>query len=431
MSLAAPRSFGPIQLAPGVTTRHVLCYLFAAGISIGMFTYLMALTPYILTVNLGIPEEQHGRVIGNLQFLQEIVIILCIGWWGAMSDRHGRRAVYIAGFLLMMAAYAIYSFATSLPQLFAFRMVFALAVAATTTNLSAILADYPLETSRGKMTGMAFVLNGLGAVVFFVGLTRLPKFFQGQGADELWAGHYAYLVVAGIAFVAAIVMTGLKPGRPEGVEPKTPVLVLIREGLKAARNKRIGIAYFGAFAARADMAIITLFLILWVVQASSSAGLATAEAQARAGMFVGISSISAVIWAPLFGFIADRIDRLTLTVVAFALATLGYGWLGMTSDVLSFAGVIPALVCVGIGQSSTQLSITVLLGQESPADIRGSVFGVQSFCGALGILAIASGGGQLFDLVAPSAPFLAVATANALVLIWAIRQRLTELKTAE
>jgi len=429
MSSASTRSFGPIQLAPGVTPRHVLCYLFAAGISIGMFTYLMTLTPYILTVNLGIPEEQHGRVIGNLQFLQEIVVILCIGWWGAMSDRHGRRVVYIVGFLLMMVAYGIYSFATSLPQLFAFRMVFALAVAATTTNLSAILADYPLEASRGKMTGMAFVLNGLGAVAFFVGLTKLPEIFQGQGASEISAGHYAYLIVAGLAFVAAIVMTGLKPGRPEGTEPKMPVLVLIREGVKAARNKRIGIAYFGAFAARADMAIITLFLILWVMQASSAAGLSTAEAQAQAGMFVGICSISAVIWAPLFGYIADRIDRLTLTLLAFALATIGYGLLGMTSDVLSLASVIPALVFVGIGQSSTALSITVLLGQESPANIRGSVFGVQSFCGAIGILLIASGGGQLFDLVSPNTPFIAVAIANALVFIWATKQRLTELKT--
>ncbi len=430
MSSATTRSFGPIQLAPGVTPRHVLCYLFAAGISIGMFTYLMTLTPYILTVNLGIPEAQHGRVIGNLQFLQEIVVILCIGWWGAMSDRHGRRAVYIVGFLLMMVAYGIYSFATSLPQLFAFRMVFALAVAATTTNLSAILADYPLEASRGKMTGMAFVLNGIGAVAFFVGLSKLPDIFQGQGASEISAGHYAYLIVAGLAFVAAIVMIGLKPGRPEGAEPKTPVLVLIREGVKAARNKRIGIAYFGAFAARADMAIITLFLILWVMQASSAAGLTTAEAQAQAGMFVGICSISAVIWAPLFGYIADRIDRLTLTLLAFALATIGYGLLGMTSDVLSMASVFPALVFVGIGQSSTALSITVLLGQESPANIRGSVFGVQSFCGAIGILLIASGGGQLFDLVSPSTPFIAVAIANALVFIWATKQRLTELKTS-
>lgn len=416
-------SFGPIRLAPGVTPRHVLCYLFAAGISIGMFTYLMSLTPYILTVNLGIPEDQHGRLIGNLQFLQEIIVIASIGWWGAMSDRYGRRAIYIIGWLLMAFAYAIYSFATSVPELFLYRVAFAIAVAATTTNLSAILADYPIEESRGKMVGIAFVLNGLGAVAFFAGLNRLPAIFQKQGMNELWAGHSAYLLVAILAFAAAIVMVGLKPGRPAGVSPKTPVLTLIREGLAAARNKRIGLAYLGGFAARADMAIITLFLVLWVVQASNAAGLTPAEAQARAGMFVGISSLTAVVWAPIFGIIADRVDRLTLNTAAFALAAVGYGWLGLLSDVTSFASTIPALICVGIGQSSTALAATVLLGQEAPLQYRGSVFGVQSFFGAIGILAISSGGGQLFDRLGPGTPFLAVAVANGLVFVAALALR--------
>jgi len=408
----------------------MLCYLFAALISIGMFTYLMSLTPYILKVNLGIPSEEHGRVIGNLQFLQEIIVISCIGWWGAMSDRFGRRAIYIVGWILMAIAYTVYSFATSLTELFALRIVFALAIAATTTNLSAILADYPQDASRGKMTGISFLLNGLGAVAFFTGLSKLPEIYQAQGATDIWAGHYAYLTVAAIAFVAAIVMLGLKPGRPEGVSEKTPVLQLLKEGIKAASNKRIGVAYFGAFAARADMAIITLFLILWVVQSSSDAGLTTAEAQARAGMFVGITSLAAVIWAPFFGFVADKIDRLTLCVIGFGLAAIGYGWLGMLPDVISFAVVIPTLIVVGIGQTSTQIACTVLLGQECPPAYRGSVFGVQAFFGAIGILAISTGGGYLYDLVSPAAPFIAVAIANGLVFLAALALRAKEAKAA-
>jgi MFS family permease len=421
-------TFGPVKLAPGVRVRHVMCFMFAALISIGMFTYLMTLTPYILTVNLGIPEDQHGRIIGNLQFLQEIVIIFSIGWWGAMSDRFGRRSIYIIGFLLMVLAYSIYSFATSLTGLFALRIVFALAVAATSTNLAAIMADYPEDSSRGKLTGIAFLLNGLGAVAFFAGLSQLPTIFQGQGASEVWAGRYSYLVVAGIAFIAAIVMTGLKPGRTEKLDPKTPVLQLIKEGVKAGSNKRISVAYFAAFAARADMAIITLFLVLWVIQASGAAGLDTGAAQAQAGMFVGICSAAAVVWAPLFGILADRLDRLTLTVIAFALATVGYGGLGLTSDILSLSVAVPVLIFVGIGQSSTALAITVLLGQEAPEAIRGSVFGVQSFFGAIGILTISWGGGQLFDLVSPAAPFIAVAVANLIVLACAIACQISERK---
>jgi MFS family permease len=258
----------------------------------------------------------------------------------------------------------------------------------------------------------------------------LPEIYQAQGATEIWAGHYSFLTIAALAFVAAIVMTGLKPGRPEGVEEKTPVLQLIKEGMKAASNKRIGVAYLGAFAARADMAIITLFLILWVVQSSDAAGLSTAEAQARAGMFVGVCSLAAVVWAPVFGIIADKIDRLTLCIVGFGLAALGYGWLGILPDVLSFTVVIPTLIVVGIGQSSTQLACTVLLGEECPPAYRGSVFGVQAFFGAIGILAISSGGGYLFDLVSPAAPFIAVAVANGLVCIAAIALRLKERQSA-
>jgi MFS family permease len=427
MNSSVTGTFGPINLQPGVHTRHVLCYLFAALLSIGMFTYLMSLTPYILKVNLGIPEDQHGRVIGNLQFIQEIAIIICIGWWGASSDRFGRRIVYIGGFLLMMFAYGIYSFATSLPQLFAFRVVFALAIGALTTNLTAVLADYTMDQSRGKMTGLSFILNGLGAVAFFGGLNQLPSIYEGQGATELWAGRYAFLTVAGIAFLGSIVMTGLRPVKPQDVvDHKTPIMQLMREGLRAMRNRRIGVAYIAAFAARADMAIVTLFLILWVIQAGGAAGLSPGEAQAKAGIYVAIYSLAALFWAPVIGIIADRIDRLTLTIGAFVLAGIGYAWLGMSTDVLNLSGMVPALIIAGIGQSSAAMSITVLLAQEAPANIRGSIFGVQSFFGAIGILAIAWGGGQLFDLVSPGAPFIAVAVANSLVFIVAIMQRLSE-----
>jgi MFS family permease len=247
--------------------------------------------------------------------------------------------------------------------------------------------------------------------------------YQAQGADEIWAGRYAFLTIAAVAFVAAIVMTGLKPGLPEEAkqkEQKVPLLQLMREGLHAAKDRRIGLAYIAAFAARADMAIVTLFMILWVIQAGSAAGMSPAEAQGRAGIYVGVYSLAALVAAPIVGIIADRIDRLTLNVGAFAVAAIGYFWLGLSTDVLSFSGMIPALLIAGFGQSSVAMAITVLLAQRCPPEIRGSVFGVQSFFGAVGILAIAWGGGQLFDLVAPGAPFIAVAAANAIVLLTAL-----------
>jgi MFS family permease len=410
---------GPILLAEGVRRRHALCYLFAAFVSIGLFTYLTALSPYVFRVNLAIPEAEQGRLSGQLQFWQEIVLLAVIGGWGALSDRVGRRAVYVAGFLVLALAYALYPFADSSATLLAYRLVFAVGVAATSAMLATVIGDYPLERTRGRFVGLAFFLNGLGSVLFFVVMTRLPTFYAGAGADELWAGRYAYLTVAGIALLAALVMLGLKPGLPVA-QPRRPSLGrLLREGVMAARNPRIALAYGSAFTARADMSMVALFLVLWAMQSAGAAGANAAQATARAGVVVAVSQATALVAAPLIGWLGDRVDRVVLMMIAFGFAAVGYGWVGLTDDILAPAA-IPALVLLGVGQSGTILASTVLMGQEARADIRGSVFGVQSFCGGLGILAISAIGGRLYDAEGPGSPFLLIAVLNLLVLVWSL-----------
>lgn len=419
------RRLGPIALAPGVEPRHALCYLFAALVSIGLFTYLTALTPYVLRVNLGLPDARHGEVSGMLQFWQEIVVLCTVGLWGAWSDRVGRRPVYVAGFLICATAYVLYPLAGTLAELTAFRLLFGLGLAAMAAMLATVLADYPSEPSRGKLTGIAFLLNGVGSVCFFVFLTRLPQVYSSAGASEVRAGQYAYFTVAAIALLAAIVMLGLRRGQPIAAPRNEGLRAIVRRGVQAGRRPRIALAYGSAFAARADMALITLFLALWTTQAAIRSGATAAEATMRVGMTVGIAQGTAVLWAPIFGWLGDRIDRLTLLLLGFALAVTGYAWIGLTSQIVA-PSAIPALVMLGIGQSSTILASSVLLGQEAPAESRGAVFGVQSFVGGIGILAISAVGGVAFDGLGPQSPFLLMAAVNLLIVLWAMGLKLAE-----
>jgi len=413
-----PRRLGFIELAPGVLPRHALSYLFAALISIGLFAYLAALTPYVLTVNLALPDAEQGRASGLLQSWQEIVILLVIGWWGAASDRVGRRAVYIAGFVLMAIAYVLYPLASSLPVLIAFRLVFGCAVAALGAMLATVLADYPLESSRGRLTGFAFFLNGIGSVLFLVGLTQLPRLYAAAGASALNAGRYAYFTVASVAVLGALVMLGLKPGPPTRIVARKPLSALLAEGVRAARNPRILLAYGGGFTSRADLSLITLFLALWAAQAAVADGLDAAHAAGRVGMIIGTTQIAAMLWAPVYGYLGDRMPRTLHFTVAFTIALIGYSWVSLQPDVAA-REAIPALIVLGMGQVSTILASTVLLGQEAPKAVRGSIFGLQAFCGGLGILAISWLGGLLYDHVAPSAPFLLVGALNGVVAVWA------------
>ena len=422
----SPETLGPIRLAPGVRRRHVLAYLFAAFVSIGLFTYLATLTPYVLDVNLRVPQGEQGTVSGNLQFWQEMVMLAFSGFWGAMSDRLGRLPVYSAGFLFLAVAYVLYPTATSIGELTAYRLVFGIAIAALTSMLAAVAADYAHEDSRGKLTGFSFLLNGIGAVLFFAVLSKLPATFADAGADPLDAGRYAYWSVAAVAMLAAVIMLALKPGRPAQVRERPSVALLLGDGLKAARNPRIALSYLGAFAARADMAVISLFLTLWIQHAAADRGSSPDEAAARAGMVVAMALGASMLWSPILGIIADRINRLTLLCVGFLLAAIGYGWVASLDDILSPAA-IPALLCLGIGQSSTVLSSSVLLAQEAPAGIRGAVFGLQNFCGAVGILALSAGGGWLYDAVGPHAPVIAIAIANGVVCASAVIVRRREL----
>lgn len=419
----AGAKLGPVRLMPGVTRGHALSYLWAAFVSIGIFTYATSLLPYLLEVNVGVPPEQRGVVSGNLQFWQEVVALAVIGFFGAWSDRVGRRVVYIIGFLIAAVAYAAYPFADDLDQLMIYRLVFAVGIAALGGMLATVLADYPVDADRGKLTGISFFLNAVGALLFFAVLSRLPQYYQNAGFDEVGAGRAAYLTIAGVCVVSALIMFGLKPGRPEQVTRREPLLTLLRQGLAAGRNPRIALAYGASFAARADLVIVALFLSLWVQTAAIADGYSAADAAAKQGALFGIVQGCAMLWAPFFGWLADRINRVTLVIVATVLSIAGYGWMGYTPDPAASAAAFGAAAMLGIGQASGILASQVLIGQEAPGPIRGAVIGMVGFFGALGILAISKVGGWAFDAWRPGAPFIIMAGANVVLLLFAFYVR--------
>lgn len=73
--------------------------------------------------------------------------------FGILSDLPfiGRRKVYSAGFLLMAIGLALFPFASSLyPELLLFRLIFACGGAASSSMLTAVLADQSHDSTRGK-----------------------------------------------------------------------------------------------------------------------------------------------------------------------------------------------------------------------------------------------------------------------------------------
>ena len=428
MTEAHPR-FGPIRLESGVGHRHVLTFFYAAIITIAVNSGIAVLQPYLLTENLRIPFEEQGRASSVLVLAAELVVIPMIAVFGGLSDRIGRRVVYSMGFAWIAAGFMLLPLATSLTGLVAARMFTSVGIAAIGSMLATVLADYPQDPSRGLMAAAAGICNGIGAFLAAMVLSQLPSQFAGMGYDSLESGRLTYSVAAGVALVSAlIVYVGLKPGVPGGGATDIPLPVLLRQGLRAARNNnRLLVAYLGAFAARGDMAVIGTYFSLWAKQAGLDQGLTIEEALKQAGIYIAIIQGSILFWAPVWGFVLDRLDRLTAVCLTMLVAVCGYAVVGFSDSPVG-PTFIPAALMLGCAEVGAILSGQVLVGQEAPEAIRGSVVGLFMLIGTIGLLAIGVAGGFVFDGWSPGGVFILVAGVNAVVLVVASLVRWSEMR---
>jgi MFS family permease len=385
---------GPLCFQPGVSGLNLATMLFAAFGTMAMVSFMSFMQPYVLTELLQIPEQDQGSLTGNLHAFQEIIFISLAGFVGAISDRVGRPLVYGTGFIVLAAGYALYPMADSVAQLYLIRALFAGGVVMTAIMLSACIVDYIQEPSRGRWLGTTSIFNGLGIVTMAALLARLPTMYQNAGADNLLAGKYSFWTVAALCLVVGLVLyIGLYRKEKTGRESEN-LLRQFSHGIRIGIAKpRLAIAYGGAFIGRGDFAVIGAFFSLWLTQAGIEQGMSAAEALKKAGLLFALIQICALIWAPVMGFITDRVNR--ITAVAIGLALAGAGYLGMSQVPDPFGPLMyPAALLLGMGETGVIVSVGALLGEESDSPYRGSIVGVFGLLGGFGILATTFAGGQ-------------------------------------
>ncbi len=126
---------------PGFSAINVVTLLYATAASLALLTLVNFIQPYLLQEVFNIPRSEQGALTGNLAALQEVVVILLMGMVGALSDRTGRRILFVAGFIVLGAGYFIYPLADSTAQLYLFRIIVAVGAAMVPVMLSACLVD--------------------------------------------------------------------------------------------------------------------------------------------------------------------------------------------------------------------------------------------------------------------------------------------------
>lgn len=419
---------GPFQFADGWSRGNAATVWAASLSTIGLAAFMSFMQPYLLAQMLDVPTGQQGRLTGGLGALRELVAMLLGGFVGAWSDRLGRRPMYVAGLVIMGMGLAVVPLATSIPELVAFSLLFAVGVSIAPLMLSACVVDAIQEPCRGRWLASNNLLQAVGILLMSLVLAKTPLWYANLGASEQAAGRYAFWTAGAICLAVALVLwLGLPRTAPNRERARQAgVLPQMARALAYSRqNPRLALAFAAAFIGRGDFTVIGYFFSLWVTQVGIAEGLTAGQSLARAGMLFGIIQLAAVAWAFAMGMIMDRVNRVTGIALAFGLATVGYAVLGQVGDPFA-PGFFGIALLVGAGESSVIVAAGALLGQEARVEHRGPVVGFYSALGACGILFATAVGGLLYDRIGPAAPFTMMAILNAALLVAALFLRRRE-----
>jgi MFS family permease len=415
------RRLAGLFLSEGVSGLNLSTYYLSCFVAIMLAAFLPQSQAFLLTEYLKIPESEQGVVSGDLNFWGEIVIIMTVGLFGALSDKLGRRVVMAGGFAVMGIGFYLYPRATAVDELLMFRVIYSVGIAAVSVMIVTVVADYVQDESRGKASGYLGVMNGLGAMIAALVLIKLPARFIEQGMSPLDAGITTYGIVAGIAVFSAVAMWfGLQKHEPAHHEERPGLLQMLVDGVKAARDPGIALAYGASFVARGNLAVVGTFLALWLTTyGTTELGMTAADALAKGAGIIAISYSAALFGAPLFGILTDKVKRTTALMLTLLIAFIGYGGTFFVDNPFSGLMIVFAII-IGLSEVGCIITSGVLIAQQTPKRIRGSAIGIFNLTGAIGILVASKVGGYLFDNWRASGPFVFFGLVALTVLIWAL-----------
>lgn len=211
------------------------------------------------------------------------------------------------------------------------------------------------------MAGLVGLFTGCGALLAVALFLPLPAIFQNLGVEPKDALTRSYYVIGFMSLaVSALCFFGLRDlqgenrkGWPNFTQPKKnddanpslestlrflPLKLLFQSIKLGYIYPDLGLAYLGGFVARASSVGISLFIPLYVNYYFIKSGTCNTsshdvpflkehcrEAYILAAKLTGVSQLVALIFAPVFGYLAANYQRFNVPLLAAALlGILGY-----------------------------------------------------------------------------------------------------------
>lgn len=344
----------PIHPAPATAARRFIAGRNATLLLVSALTIMSG-----ATISPSLPAlEAHFASVENAELLTRLAltmpalfIALCAPFAGAVADRFGRRRLLFTAMIVYGCAGMSGLFLDSLTAILTGRALLGVAVAATMTVATALIADYFSGAERDRFMGLQSSAIGFSGVVFLAG--------GGLLAEWHWRAPFA---VYGLAFL-------LLPA----------AVVFLREPLRAATGAHAApagengpplwpvFAVFGAAVLNSVIFYMVPTQLPFYVQAMEG------DAPARTGLMLGaMTLVSALVSLLFYARVRARLGLAGVFAAGFALTAAGNL---VTAAAASFAMVAAGLPLIGMGMGLVMPNLATASMYLAPPSMRGRAAG--------------------------------------------------------
>jgi DHA1 family multidrug resistance protein-like MFS transporter len=302
--------------------------------------------------------------------------LLTISFFGAASDRLGRRGFFVSSLLVSGTAVFLYSFTTNLYLLGAISGLFGIGAAMNVASSLAIVADLSSPADRGKNMGLydAAALGGLG-VGFGSGFLLMDAFPEHAN----W-----YFRIAAILFLLTALLTYFKVKETRKVIDKPSDMSLgkqiITDVMETAKNRFIRVLL------PIWIPVICLYGIVLTFAEDLAHGLElTGDAMKMIGV-LGLSFISIFIGFVYLGSLSDTKGRKPFLLIGMVSFASFFTVMLIAAETNSWLLMLPFLMLFGLGCGSFPPAALALLADISESDKIGSSMGTYSVVYGVGLI---------------------------------------------
>lgn len=342
-----------------------------------------ALLPLFMVGTLGLSVAAVGLIDGIAEATASITKVFS-GW---LSDRLGRRKpLILLGYGLAALSKPLFPLASGALPILAARFADRVGKGIRGAPRDALIADVTAPEIRGRAFGLRQSMDTAGAFAGPLVAIALMLLLANDIRAVFW--------IAAVPAAAAVLLL-LFAVR----EPESPGGSGTRQSFRLAELKRLDRAYW-ALVGVGLLFTLARFSEAFLILKASAEGLPLWLAP---GVLVAMNLVYSAAAYPV-GIASDRIGTRGLLLASLAV-------LAAADLLLAFVPGLPAAFAAialwGLHMGLSQGLLSRLVADRSPADLRGSAFGLFNLATGLAMLAASVTAGLLWDGIGPAATFLA------------------------